>query len=95
MVFLTFSAGNITQQASEHIHSNEIIMTLGRSKLVEAFFKEAAETRAFEVIVAEGGPFLNVSISNRIFVDRLLYLCFTRCEKDLRRSHETCVSCTY
>lgn len=49
---------NITQQASEHIHSNEIIMTIGRSTLVEEFFKTAARTRAFEVIVAEGGPFL-------------------------------------
>ncbi|KAG8041052.1 hypothetical protein G9C98_002040 [Cotesia typhae] len=49
---------NITEQASEHIHSNEIIMTLGKSKIVEEFFKKAAETRVFEVIVAEGGPFL-------------------------------------
>ncbi|OXU23167.1 hypothetical protein TSAR_016970 [Trichomalopsis sarcophagae] len=51
--------GNITQQASEHIHSNEIVMTIGRSRLVEQFFKKAAETRAFEVIVAEGAPFLD------------------------------------
>ncbi|XP_076241316.1 eukaryotic translation initiation factor 2B subunit beta [Calliopsis andreniformis] len=51
-------AENITQQASEHIHSNEIIMTIGKSTLVEEFFKKAAETRAFEVIVAEGGPSL-------------------------------------
>ncbi|KAI4490069.1 hypothetical protein M0804_004251 [Polistes exclamans] len=50
---------NITQQASEHIHSNEIIMTIGKSNLVEEFFKKAAATRAFEVIVAEGGPSLN------------------------------------
>ncbi|XP_011876008.1 PREDICTED: translation initiation factor eIF-2B subunit beta isoform X2 [Vollenhovia emeryi] len=50
---------NITRQASEHIHSNEIIMTIGKSKLVEEFFKEAATTRAFDVIVAEGGPFLS------------------------------------
>lgn len=49
---------NITQQASEHIHSNEIIMTIGKSQLVEEFFKRAAATRTFEVIVAEGGPFL-------------------------------------
>lgn len=35
-------------------------MTLGRSKLVEKFFKKASETRAFEVIVAEGAPFLTV-----------------------------------
>lgn len=56
----SFSAENITQQASEHIHSNEIIMTIGKSTLVEEFFNRAAATRAFEVIVAEGGPSLNV-----------------------------------
>ncbi|XP_077274754.1 eukaryotic translation initiation factor 2B subunit beta [Temnothorax americanus] len=50
---------NITRQASEHIHSNEIIMTIGKSKLVEEFFKKAADTRAFDVIIAEGGPFLS------------------------------------
>ncbi|KYN39071.1 Translation initiation factor eIF-2B subunit beta [Trachymyrmex septentrionalis] len=50
---------NITRQASEHIHSNEIIMTIGKSKLVEEFFKKAAATRAFDVIVAEGGPSLS------------------------------------
>ncbi|CAD1478318.1 unnamed protein product, partial [Heterotrigona itama] len=51
-------AENITQQASEHIHANEIIMTIGKSTLVEEFFKKAAATRPFEVIVAEGGPSL-------------------------------------
>lgn len=61
---LIFSADTITQQASEHIHSNEIIMTLGRSKLVEEFFKKAAKTRSFDVIVAEGAPFLDASILN-------------------------------
>lgn len=50
---------NITQQASEHIHSNEIIMTIGRSRLVEEFFKKAAETRTFEVVIAEGGSNLD------------------------------------
>jgi len=37
-------------------------MTIGKSKLVEEFFKKAADSRAFDVIVAEGGPFLSVSI---------------------------------
>lgn len=60
--FLFYSSENITQQASEHIHSNEIIMTIGKSNLVEKFFKKAAATRAFEVIVAEGGPSLSVNI---------------------------------
>lgn len=59
-VCFSFSAENITQQASEHIHSNEIIMTIGKSTLVEEFFNRAAKTRAFEVIVAEGGPSLSV-----------------------------------
>jgi len=61
-MFNICSLENITEQASEHIHSNEIIMTIGKSKLVEEFFKKAASTRAFDVIVAEGGPFLNVSM---------------------------------
>jgi translation initiation factor eIF-2B subunit beta len=37
-------------------------MTLGRSRSVEQFFKKAAKTRTFEVIVAEGGPFLDVRL---------------------------------
>lgn len=31
---------------------------------MEEFFKRAATTRAFEVIVAEGGPSLNVCMNN-------------------------------
>ncbi|KAI4495393.1 hypothetical protein M0802_008783 [Mischocyttarus mexicanus] len=58
-VELEICSENITQQASEHIHSNEIIMTIGKSNLVEEFFKKAASTRTFEVIVAEGGSSLN------------------------------------
>lgn len=56
-----FSVDNIAQQAKEHIHSNEIIMTIGKSKVVEAFLKKAAQDRKFDVIVAEGAPFLHVS----------------------------------
>ncbi|XP_033324941.2 eukaryotic translation initiation factor 2B subunit beta [Megalopta genalis] len=58
-VELETCAENITSLAPEHIHSNEIIMTIGKSNLVEEFFKKAAATRAFEVIVAEGGPSLD------------------------------------
>lgn len=69
-----FSSENITSQASEHIHSNEIVMTIGYSKLVEEFFNKAAETRAFEVIVAEGGPLLPVryQYSNLIIYQNVL-----------------------
>lgn len=43
-------------------------MTIGKSKLVEEFFKKAASTRAFDVIIAEGGPFLNVSINFSLII---------------------------
>ncbi|TUD52962.1 Transmembrane emp24 domain-containing protein 10 [Bagarius yarrelli] len=38
---------NIAMQALEHIHSNEVIMTAGRSRTVEAFLKDAARKRKF------------------------------------------------
>ncbi|KAI9357010.1 hypothetical protein DFJ73DRAFT_821828 [Zopfochytrium polystomum] len=50
------AATNIASQALEYIHSNEIIMTLGRSSAVERFLKEAAKVRKFQVIVAETAP---------------------------------------
>jgi translation initiation factor eIF-2B subunit beta len=36
---LETSVDNIAMQALEHIHSNEIIMTIGKSRTVEAFLK--------------------------------------------------------
>ncbi|RKP11574.1 eukaryotic translation initiation factor 2B, subunit 2 beta, 39kDa, partial [Piptocephalis cylindrospora] len=47
---------NIATQAAEHIHENEIILTMGRSLTVEAFLKAAAKKRRFQVVVAETGP---------------------------------------
>lgn len=47
---------NIANQASEHIHSNEIIMTLGKSTTVERFLQSASKTRKFQVIVVEAAP---------------------------------------
>lgn len=48
-------------QALEHIHSKEVIMTIGRSRTVEAFLKDAAaRKRKFHVIVAECAPFCQV-----------------------------------
>jgi len=63
---LDTAAGNIAHQAPEHIHSNEIIMTIGRSASVEAFLKQAAKTRKFEVIVAECAPSGQVSFNHKI-----------------------------
>ena len=40
----------IAKQALEHIHTNEVILTLGRSRTVERFLKQAAKERKFQVI---------------------------------------------
>uniref|UniRef100_A0A3B4FLR9 Translation initiation factor eIF2B subunit beta n=1 Tax=Pundamilia nyererei TaxID=303518 RepID=A0A3B4FLR9_9CICH len=57
LIELEGTTDNIAMQALEHIHSNEVIMTIGRSRTVEAFLKDAARTRKFHVIVAECAPF--------------------------------------
>uniref|UniRef100_A0A3Q2XNA2 Translation initiation factor eIF2B subunit beta n=1 Tax=Hippocampus comes TaxID=109280 RepID=A0A3Q2XNA2_HIPCM len=57
MTELDGTTDNISMQALEHIHSNEVIMTIGRSRTVEAFLKDAARKRKFHVIVAECAPF--------------------------------------
>lgn len=54
---LDTSTDNIATQSLEHIHSNEVIMTAGKSKTVEAFLKDAARKRKFQVIVVECAPF--------------------------------------
>eukprot|EP00898_Chlorokybus_atmophyticus_P002746 jgi/Chlat1/3472/Chrsp23S03674 len=46
----------IAEQAIEHIHANEVILTMGRSRTVSYFLREAAKKRTFQVVVAEGAP---------------------------------------
>jgi len=55
---LVTSADEISDQALEHIHANEVILTAGgRSRTVELFLKRAAaKGRTFQVIVAESAP---------------------------------------
>ncbi|XKL64269.1 hypothetical protein PGB90_004355 [Kerria lacca] len=53
---LETSIENITKEAIKHIHTSEIILTIGKSAIVEAFLKEAAKHRKFEVIVCECSP---------------------------------------
>lgn len=55
-----YSEIDISAQALEHIHANEIIMTIGYSKTVLAFLRTAAKDRVFQVIVAECAPFYHV-----------------------------------
>jgi len=56
-----FSNEDIAKQALEHIHSNEIILTVGKSSEVEMFLKEAAKDRTFEVFITECSPLNHVS----------------------------------
>lgn len=64
---------NIAAQALEHIHSNEIILTMGKSTTVETFLKAAAKSRTFQVIVVEGAPDCDVSIPDFSSVSLLVY----------------------
>jgi len=50
---------NIAVQALDYIHSKEIIMTFGKSPVVEKFLKNAARKRQFTVIIAECAPQLD------------------------------------
>lgn len=53
---LETSTDNLAAQAPEHIHSQELILTLGHSRTVDLFLKKAAKERKFEVVVAECAP---------------------------------------
>lgn len=53
---LETSSDNLSVQAAEHIHSSELILTIGHSRCVENFLKNAAKQRKFEVVVAECAP---------------------------------------
>lgn len=55
---LEVASEEIAEQALQHIHANEVILTLGKSRTVEQFLKSAAEKgRKFQVIVAECAPY--------------------------------------
>ena len=53
---LSSTNAQIAEQAIQHIHSNEIILTHGHDPAVEAFLKSAAKKRTFDVVVAETAP---------------------------------------
>lgn len=47
---------NVAKNAKDHIHPDEIILTLGMSRTVETFLKTAAHGRNYTVIVVETAP---------------------------------------
>ncbi|XP_071715854.1 uncharacterized protein [Rutidosis leptorrhynchoides] len=61
----------IAEQAVEHIHHNEVILTLGSSRTVIEFLCAAKEKkRSFRVFVAEGAPRYEGHILAKELVDR-------------------------
>lgn len=46
----------VAEQALQHIHQNEVILTCGRSRALLQFLLEAKKKRSFQVFVAEGAP---------------------------------------
>ncbi|XP_058830546.1 translation initiation factor eIF-2B subunit beta [Topomyia yanbarensis] len=88
---------NLSSQATEHIHSAELIMTLGYSRSVEKFLKKAAEHRTIEVIVAECAPVckghqLAVSlgrakIQTTVIADSVIFAMMSRVNKVIIGTH--------
>lgn len=60
IVFINFSADSIAEDSEKHINSQEVILTIGKSRTVEAFLKRAAKSRKFEVIIVKCGPLYQV-----------------------------------
>ncbi|KAJ9107367.1 hypothetical protein QFC21_000817 [Naganishia friedmannii] len=83
--------------AREHVHSSEIILTVGYSKTVEAFLKAAFKERNFTVIVAETAPSLlgrtmakslaKLGIPTLIVPDSNIYALMPRVTKVLLGAH--------
>jgi translation initiation factor eIF-2B subunit beta len=49
----------VADQAMEHVHANEVILTFGHSNTTFHFLREVAKRdRKFEVVIAEGAPAL-------------------------------------
>ncbi|KAI8835485.1 hypothetical protein BJ741DRAFT_649701 [Chytriomyces cf. hyalinus JEL632] len=88
---------SIANGALEHIHSDEIFMTLGRSPAVEGFLKEAAKLRKFKVMVAEtspsyGGQELALSLSKAgidttVITDASVFAVMSRVNKVILGTH--------
>lgn len=89
---------NINEQAVNHIHSGEIILTTGRSKTVELFLKAAAGKKlTFQVIVCEGAPqnhghamaqaLAEVGIDTTVISDAAVFAVMARVNKVILPAH--------
>ncbi|KAI0797565.1 eukaryotic translation initiation factor 2B beta subunit [Abortiporus biennis] len=88
---------NVSKNAKDHIHSDEIVLTIGNSKTVESFLKGAAHYRNFTVIVAETGPsygghsmaraLSSAGISTFLVPDSSIYAIMSRVNKVIIGAH--------
>lgn len=88
---------NLSKNAKDHIHSDEIILTIGHSKTVEEFLKSAAHYRSYTVIVAETGPsysghamsqsLSSAGISTFLVPDSSIYAIMSRVNKVIIGAH--------
>lgn len=94
---LHLSYDNLSQQAPEHIHSSEIILTLGYSKSVENFLKAVPKGRKFEVVVSECAPscrghmlahsLANAKIETTVIPDSAIFAYMSRVNKVIIGTH--------
>ncbi|KAJ7775124.1 hypothetical protein B0H16DRAFT_1408387 [Mycena metata] len=88
---------NVSKNAPNHIHSDEIILTLGMSKTVEAFLISAAHNRNYTVMVLETAPsyggrdmaktLSTAGISTFLVPDSSLYGLMSRVNKVILGAH--------
>ncbi|TDL25028.1 nagb/rpia/CoA transferase-like protein [Rickenella mellea] len=88
---------NVSKNAKDHLHSDEIILTIGMSKTVEAFLKSATHQRQFTAIVAETGPsycghemarsLSSAGISTFLVPDSSIYAIMSRVNKVILGAH--------
>ncbi|KAG2441874.1 hypothetical protein HXX76_003481 [Chlamydomonas incerta] len=89
--------GSITVQGVEHIHANEVILTMGMSDTTYLFLKEASKKREFQVVVAEGAPrfdghlmarkLADAGITTTLIADSAVYAMMARANKVLVGAH--------
>jgi translation initiation factor eIF-2B subunit beta len=94
---LHLSHDNLAQQASQHVHSAELILTLGYSKSVEKFLKSVPKERKFEVVIAECAPscrghllaqsLANSKIDSTVIPDSAVYAYMSRVNKVIIGTH--------
>ncbi|XP_053675464.1 translation initiation factor eIF-2B subunit beta [Anopheles nili] len=94
---LETTIGSISSQAAEHIHSAELIMTIGYSRSVERFLLKAAESRPIEVVVVECAPecrgqqlaanLANAKIQTTLVSDAAIFAIMSRINKVIIGTH--------